>query len=190
MAAWTVALFNSQLSERGYCAWGFGLYEKLDHCVSPSTFHSLKACLKLSSSSIFVVAALPPPSVPACELQLSPSISLSLSCSLSLGMWPSSRLVGTVVMLSSWKPPKSLRRKQQKNTLEQPQNVDTNPCICQADLDLLKTALSLTTENCHHTTSCFLRDREADGSDTVKCSSRPRVVPRVLEYLLEDPGQG
>lgn len=46
------------------------------------------------------------------------------------------------------------QRKQQKQTLEQPQNVDTNPCICQADLDLLKTALSLGAETCHHTTYC------------------------------------
>lgn len=63
------------------------------------------------------------------------------------------------------------QRKQQKETLEQPPNVDTNQCICQADLDVLKTALSLTIENCHHTTYCFLRDRKADGFDIVKCTS-------------------
>ncbi len=38
------------------------------------------------------------------------------------------------------KPKASLepQRKQQKQTLEQPQSVDTNLCICQADLDLFK----------------------------------------------------
>lgn len=146
-------------------------------CELTIMFHKLKICCKLSSFFILVLTC----------CFLSPQLSLSVSLSGHVTQQQTCGNCSDAVKLKASPEP---QKKQQKETWEQPQNVDKNLCICQADLVLLKTALSLTVEICHHTTYCFIRDRKAVGFDIVKFSSPLQMLLHLSKYLQEYPCQG